>query len=176
MRGPKGTERLIIQTPGGLITREVPLRGDLGKDIQAREESLGSRNRRKRQEPDSRQPSQILERLRDPPQNTDRKPDAEHQPLAPPALTTTLAPNNGPIARMPAPNREDKMDDPIYKVVEVVGTSERSSSKAIDNAINKASGTLRNLGWFEVAQMRGAIKDGKVQRYQVTLKVGFTLE
>jgi flavin-binding protein dodecin len=77
---------------------------------------------------------------------------------------------------MPAPNREDKMDDPIYKVVEVVGTSERSSSKAIDNAINKASGTLRNLGWFEVAQMRGAIKEGKVQRYQVTLKVGFALE
>ncbi len=61
-------------------------------------------------------------------------------------------------------------------LVEVVGTSEQSISKAIDNAINKASGTLRNLGWFEVAQMRGAIKDGKVQRYQVTLKVGFALE
>ncbi len=68
------------------------------------------------------------------------------------------------------------MTDPIYKVVEVVGTSEQSISKAIDNAINKASGTLRNLGWFEVEQMRGSIKDGKVQRYQVTLKVGFTLE
>jgi flavin-binding protein dodecin len=49
------------------------------------------------------------------------------------------------------------MADPIYKVVEVVGTSEQSISKAIDNAINKASGTLRNLGWFEVAHMRGAI-------------------
>jgi dodecin len=73
-------------------------------------------------------------------------------------------------------NREERMADPIYKVVEVVGTSEQSISKAIDNAINKASGTLRNLGWFEVEQMRGAIKDGKVQRYQVTLKVGFTLE
>ena len=43
------------------------------------------------------------------------------------------------------------MADPIYKVVEVVGTSEQSISKAIDSAINKASGTLRNLGWFEVA-------------------------
>lgn len=42
--------------------------------------------------------------------------------------------------------------------------------------VTMPSGTLRNLGWFEVAQMRGAIKDGKVQRYQVTLKVGFTLE
>ena len=48
-------------------------------------------------------------------------------------------------------NREETMADPIYKVVEVVGTSEQSISKAIDSAINKASGTLRNLGWFEVA-------------------------
>src|SRR3984885_3929882 len=63
------------------------------------------------------------------------------------------------------------MADPIYKIVEGVGTSEQSISKAIDNAINKASGTLRNLGWFEVGEMRGAIKDGKVQRYQVTLKI-----
>ena len=68
------------------------------------------------------------------------------------------------------------MADPVYKIVDVVGTSQHSISNAIGNAINKASGTLRNLGWFEVAQMRGAIKDGKVQRYQVTLKVGFTLE
>lgn len=68
------------------------------------------------------------------------------------------------------------MSEPVYKVVEVVGTSEQSISKAIDNAISKASGSLRHLGWFEVAQMRGNIKDGKVHRYQVTLKVGFTLE
>jgi flavin-binding protein dodecin len=80
------------------------------------------------------------------------------------------------VARMAVPNREETMADPIYKVVEVVGTSEQSISKAIDHAINKASETLRNLGWFEVAQMRGAIKDSKVQRYRVTLKVGFTLE
>ena len=57
-----------------------------------------------------------------------------------------------------------------------VRTGRRRWPKAIDSAINKASGTLRNLGWFEVAQMRGKIKDGKVQRYQVTLKVGFALE
>jgi dodecin len=68
------------------------------------------------------------------------------------------------------------MADPVYKIVEVVGTSEQSISKAIGNAVNKASGTLRNLGWFEVGQIRGDIKDGKVNRYQVTLKVGFTLE
>ena len=68
------------------------------------------------------------------------------------------------------------MPDPVYKIVEVVGTSEESISKAIDIAVTKAGGTLRNLGWFEVVQMRGDIKDGKVNRHQVTLKVGFTLE
>jgi flavin-binding protein dodecin len=68
------------------------------------------------------------------------------------------------------------MADPVYKIVEVVGTSEQSLSKAIDNAIGKASGTLRNLGWFEVVQMRGDIKDGNVNRYQAALKIGFTLE
>ena len=47
------------------------------------------------------------------------------------------------------------MADPVYKIVEVVGTSDQSLSKAIDGAITKASGTLRNLGWFEVTQMRG---------------------
>jgi dodecin len=68
------------------------------------------------------------------------------------------------------------MADPVYKLVDVVGTSEQSISKAIEGAIGKASGTLRNLGWFEVVQLRGDIKDGKVHRYQVTLKIGFTLE
>lgn len=68
------------------------------------------------------------------------------------------------------------MADPVYKVVEIVGTSGDSISKAIDNAVNKASASLRNLDWFEVSQMRGAIANGKVHRYQVTLKVGFTLE
>ena len=68
------------------------------------------------------------------------------------------------------------MAEPVYKLVDVVGTSEQSISKAIDNAIGKASNTLRNLGWFEVVQMRGDIKDGKVNRYQVTLEIGFTLE
>ena len=68
------------------------------------------------------------------------------------------------------------MPDPVYKIVEVVGTSDASISKAIDNAVSKAAGSLRHLGWFEVVQMRGDIKDGKVNRYQVTMKVGFTLE
>jgi dodecin len=72
--------------------------------------------------------------------------------------------------------REEMMADPVYKIVDVVGTSQQSISNAIGNAISKASGTLRNLGWFEVGQIRGNIRDGKVDRYQVTLKVGFTLE
>jgi flavin-binding protein dodecin len=68
------------------------------------------------------------------------------------------------------------MSEPIYKVVEVVGTSEQSISKAIDSAISKAGETLRHLGWFEVVQIRGSINDGSVRRYQVTVKVGFALE
>jgi dodecin len=68
------------------------------------------------------------------------------------------------------------MSENIYKVVELVGTSEESVSKAIDRAIDKASLTLRNLGWFEVVQVRGHIEDGKVAHYQVTMKVGFRLE
>ncbi|MBV8913245.1 MAG: dodecin domain-containing protein [Acetobacteraceae bacterium] len=68
------------------------------------------------------------------------------------------------------------MADPVYKIVELVGTSEDSISDAIDNAIKKASKTLRHLGWFEVGQVRGSISDGMVGRYQVTIKAGFTLE
>ena len=68
------------------------------------------------------------------------------------------------------------MPDHVYKVVEVVGSSEESVSKAIDRAIAKASGTLRHLGWFEVEQVRGHIEDGKVAHYQVTIKAGFRLE
>lgn len=68
------------------------------------------------------------------------------------------------------------MPDTVYKVVEVVGTSEVSISKAIDGAVAKASETLRHLGWFEVVQIRGNIDKKKVKHYQVTLKVGFALE
>jgi flavin-binding protein dodecin len=78
--------------------------------------------------------------------------------------------------RLIAPTGRKTMADPVYKIVEVVGTSEQSISKAIDTAVAKASGTLRNIGWFEVVQMRGDVKNGKVNRYQVTLKIGFTLE
>jgi dodecin len=68
------------------------------------------------------------------------------------------------------------MADHTYKVVELVGSSDESVSKAIDNAITKAARTLRHLGWFEVVQVRGHIEDGKVAQYQVTMKAGFRLE
>jgi dodecin len=68
------------------------------------------------------------------------------------------------------------MQDHIYKVVELVGTSESSIEDAIQSAVGRARETLRNLRWFEVVQTRGHIEDGKVGHYQVTLKVGFTME
>jgi dodecin len=68
------------------------------------------------------------------------------------------------------------MPDHIYKIVELVGSSEESVTKAIDRAISKAALTLRHLGWFEVLQVRGHIEDGKVAQYQVTIKAGFRLE
>ena len=68
------------------------------------------------------------------------------------------------------------MTEHVYKVIELVGSSEQSVSQAIERAIARASETVRNLGWFEVAQVRGHIENGKVKHYQVTLKVGFRIE
>jgi flavin-binding protein dodecin len=67
-------------------------------------------------------------------------------------------------------------DDHVYKIIELVGTSEKSVDDAIQNAIARASKTLKHLRWFEAVQVRGHIEDGRIGHYQVTLKVGFTLE
>jgi len=67
-------------------------------------------------------------------------------------------------------------DHNIYKVVELVGSSETSIEDAIQAAVTRASATLRKLRWFEVMQTRGHLEDGKIAHYQVTLKVGFTLD
>jgi len=64
----------------------------------------------------------------------------------------------------------------VYRVIEIVGTSKRSMTDAIEVAIARANKTLRNLRWFEVVRTSGHIKDGKVEHYQVTLSVGFTME
>ncbi|ACA15785.1 protein of unknown function DUF1458 [Methylobacterium sp. 4-46] len=68
------------------------------------------------------------------------------------------------------------MSEHIYKVIELVGSSKVSIEDAIQQAIERASQTVRNLRWFEVLETRGQIEGGKVQHYQVTLKVGFTME
>jgi dodecin len=67
-------------------------------------------------------------------------------------------------------------DSRVYRVIEVVGTSPKSISDAINAAIARAHKTLRNLRWFEVIRTSGHIEGGKVRHYQVTLSVGFTME
>jgi flavin-binding protein dodecin len=71
---------------------------------------------------------------------------------------------------------EDAMTERVFKKVELVGGSSASIEKAIEAAISKASATLHNLSWFEVAEIRGAIKDGKPIEWQVTVRVGFKLD
>lgn len=68
------------------------------------------------------------------------------------------------------------MSDHVYKLIELVGSSPVSIEDAIQNAVNRASQTIRNLRWFEVLETRGHIQDGTVAHYQVTLKIGFTLD
>jgi dodecin len=67
-------------------------------------------------------------------------------------------------------------DDHVYRVIEITGSSSTSISDAIQTAVSRASKTLRNLRWFEVVQTRGHIDAGKISHYQVTLKIGFTID
>ena len=62
-----------------------------------------------------------------------------------------------------------------FKLIEIVGVSTESHEDAIKSAVSEASKTLKGLSWFEVVQMRGGIKEGNVEEYQVILKVGFRL-
>ena len=64
----------------------------------------------------------------------------------------------------------------IYKKIELVGTSSNSLQEAIENAVARAAETVRNLRWFEVVETRGQIEGDKVAHWQVTLKIGFTLD
>lgn len=68
------------------------------------------------------------------------------------------------------------MSDHVYKIVELVGSSRNGFEDAVQNALNKAAGSVRNMRWFEVVETRGQLENGKVAYWQVTLKVGFTLE
>lgn len=67
------------------------------------------------------------------------------------------------------------MSDKTYKLIELVGVSENSIEEAIQNAVARANQTLKNLDWFEVVEARGMIQDGKVNQFQVKIKVGFRL-
>jgi flavin-binding protein dodecin len=64
----------------------------------------------------------------------------------------------------------------VYKMTEMVGTSPVSFEAATSAAVERACETLRNVDWFQVSELRGAVRDGKVHEFQVTLKVGFRLD
>jgi flavin-binding protein dodecin len=68
------------------------------------------------------------------------------------------------------------MSDHIYKSVELTGSSPDGIESAVENAIARASDTIRNIRWFEISQLRGQVRDGKVAHWQVTMKLGFTLD
>jgi dodecin len=97
------------------------------------------------------------------------RPKRENQPRG--VFETVERPRGGRV--LP---REDEMPDHVYRIIQVAGSSEKSIEAAIQNAVGRASRTLRQLGWFEVIETRGHVEDGKVAHYQVTLKVGFTLD
>lgn len=68
------------------------------------------------------------------------------------------------------------MPDHVYKTVELVGSSTNGFDDAVNTAVGRAATTLRNLRWFQVVETRGLIEEGRIAYWQVTLKVGFTLE
>ena len=67
------------------------------------------------------------------------------------------------------------MKDPVYKLIELTGTSTTSIEDAVDKAIKRAHKTIKDMHWFQVVETRGNIENGKVQHWQVTIKVGFTI-
>ncbi len=68
------------------------------------------------------------------------------------------------------------MSNHVYKMIELTGSSEKGIEEAIQNAVAKASESVRNMRWFQVTDTRGHIDNGQVQHWQVTVKIGFTLE
>lgn len=68
------------------------------------------------------------------------------------------------------------MANHIYKIIELTGSSPVSSDEAVKNAVTKAAETVRNMRWFEVIETRGHLDDNQIAHWQVTIKIGFTLE
>ena len=67
-------------------------------------------------------------------------------------------------------------ENSVYKKIEVVGVSKKSLSDAVKVAVARAAETVKNMSWFEVVEQRGAIREGKVAEYQVTVKIGFRVD
>jgi hypothetical protein len=67
------------------------------------------------------------------------------------------------------------MKDPVYKLIELTGTSTTSIEDAVDKAVKRAHKTIKNLCWFQVVETRGNLKKGKVEHWQVTVKIGFAV-
>jgi dodecin len=76
----------------------------------------------------------------------------------------------------PAPSEEKRMSNHVYKLLELTGSSPISIEEAVQNAITKAHETVRNIQWFNVTETRGHVIDGKIGHWQVTVKLGFTLD
>jgi dodecin len=68
------------------------------------------------------------------------------------------------------------MSDHVYKKIELVGSSRESIEAAVENALSRAGRTVRNMRWFEVTETRGHLENGSIDHWQVTVKVGFTLD
>ncbi len=68
------------------------------------------------------------------------------------------------------------MSDHIYKKIELIGSSPTGIEDAVNNAVSRAAKTVRNMRWFEVSEIRGHIEDNKIGHWQVTVKIGFTLD
>jgi dodecin len=81
-----------------------------------------------------------------------------------------MGPNGG------GQRKERNMDDNVYKTTEVVGSSTEGVEDAVRRAVDKASQSLRHLRWFEVSEIRGHLADGAIGHWQVTVKIGFTME
>ena len=68
------------------------------------------------------------------------------------------------------------MSDHVYKTIELTGSSSKSIEDAVEKAVAKAATTVRNMRWFEVTDTRGHLENDRIGHWQVTVKIGFTLE
>jgi flavin-binding protein dodecin len=77
---------------------------------------------------------------------------------------------------IPGYRKETNPMPQVYKITEIVGTSPLSFAEAVKAGVAEAAKTVRHMQWFEVSEMRGRIAEGKVEEFQVTLKIGFKIE